>query len=415
MRIQRLCRVKTMKPLLFVFGLAFLMMLIGWTWSELPRPMTLLNPTWTTSYQLYKQPHAIWLDQYSAVGANTEALTRTLKAAARAKQIPELVVYAIPMRDLGQSSEGGFKTYEAYLADNQLNADLIRKFVEASGISPVVYLEPDSIPLAVQYRRDNNNNAESEGIYADRIRVVKKLIALYRNAGAKVYLEAGHSGWFDYGDEDLRRIANALNEAGIAKVDGLATNVSNRQPVTSGKPDDHYEQHYLTGLLPMLDNRNLDVRVDTSRNGAPVSRFKVRQYYLAPGGELIDNESTTGRLVGVWEKDERGETWFFPYYGEPKALKRLTGKEKYTFDGKRRILSAPPWLDAVGDVKLGPAPTDEPPASVSKVIHRYRYIKPPDDCDGSLNCPPGSSKSRINAATAERQQQQSYVSIDMWL
>ncbi len=400
-----------MKPLLFVFGLSFLFMLIGWTWSELPREVTLFVPTWTRSVQLYGQPHAVWLDQYNRVGANEAMLTRVLKAAARAKQIPELVVYAIPLRDLGQSSEGGFDNEKDYLADNRLNAALISKFVQATNIQPVIYLEPDSLPLAVQYRRDQSHSDESERIYASRVRLMHQLIALYSGAGAKVYLEAGHSGWFDYGQEDLQRIAIALNEAGIAKADGLASNVSNRQPVNGPAEGDRTEAHYLARLLPLLDKQSLDIRVDTSRNGGKTS---ARQYYLSPDGKLIDNETPTGRLVGVWEKDEHGDIWCFPYFGEPKLLKRLTGKEKYAYHPQQRILTAPPWLDAVGDVKLGPAPTDTPPKSVAAVIQHYRYIKPPDDCDGALNCPPGLSKHDVNAATAKRQPAQALASPTLW-
>jgi hypothetical protein len=389
-----------MKPLLLILGLAIVFLAIGWSWSELPRPLTPFTPTWTRSYQLYGQPHAVWLDQYNRVGANNALLVRVLKAAAKAHQTPELVIYAIPMRDLGQSSEGGFANYEDYLEDNRQNATLMAQFVKATDIQPIVYLEPDSIPLAVQYRRDNNNNAESQQIYSDRIRVIKALIVLYKNAGAKVYLEAGHSGWFDYGDEDMQRIADALNDADIAKVTGLATNVSNRQPVVAFQPGQRTEAHYLQRLLPLLKNRHLDVRIDTSRNGGPT---QARQYYLSPNGQLIDNETPTGRLIGHWDTDSQGRIRFLPFFGKAKFLDRLTGKEKYQYDTRRNVLTAPSWLDAVGDVQLGSVPTDTPGALVSSVIGHYRYIKPPDDCDGALNCPPGMSKHDINQDTAKRQ------------
>ncbi|MCE3235828.1 MAG: nanG [Vampirovibrio sp.] len=391
---------RRMKPLLLIFGLATLFLVLGWTWSERPRAVTLFAPTWTRSYLLYGQPHAVWLDQYQRVGANLDILNKVLKAAAKARQVPELVVYAIPMRDLGQSSEGGFADYETYLQDNRLNADLIHQFVKATEIHPVVYLEPDSIPLAVQYRRDHNADAESRRIYADRIRVMKALIALYRQAGARVYLEGGHSGWFDYGDEDVQRIATALNEAGIQQADGLATNVSNRQPVIGFKPGERTEAHYLARLLPLLNNKHLDVRVDTSRNGGPT---KARQYYLHPDGHLLDNETPEGRLVGQWKVTPQGEIRFEPFFGKRITLTRLTGKEKYTYDSRRNVLTAPAWLDAVGDVQLGPAPTDATPAAVANEIGHYRYIKPPDDCDGALNCPPGHSKHDVNEETQKRQ------------
>ncbi len=389
-----------MKPLLLILGFVALFVLLGWTWSERPRPLRIFVPVWTNSYRLYGQPHAIWLDQYDRVGANVPIVNRTLKAAASARQIPELVVYAIPMRDLGQASEGGFKTYEAYLADNRLNAESIAQFSQQTGIHPVIYLEPDSIPLAVQYRRDHNHSAESQKIYADRMRVIQTLIPLYQKAGAKVYLEAGHSGWFDYSDEDVQRIADALIEAHIQQADGLASNVSNRQPITDFQTNQQTEAHYLRRLLPRLNQPHLDVRVDTSRNGGTT---QARQYYLDPTGMLIDNETPAGRLVGHWEVKADGNIIFQPFFGKTRLLSRLTDKEKYTYDSRRNVLSAPAWLDAVGDVQPGPIPTDHPPSLVSDVIQGYRYIKPPDDCDGALNCPPGASKQAIHQETANRQ------------
>jgi hypothetical protein len=417
--------VRRMKPLLWILGFTVFFLVIGWTWSELPRPLTLFAPTWTRSYQLYRQPHAVWLDQYDHMGANLDTLARVLNAATKARQLPEIVIYAIPMRDLGQSSEGGFADYDDYLADNRLSVGMIQKFVHATSIHPVVYLEPDSIPLAVQYRLDHHGNAASQRIFDDRLRIIKILIGLYQGAGASVYLEAGHSGWFDYGPESVQRIADALNAANIDVVDGLATNVSNRQPILGTPTRPHNEAHYLERLLPLLNNRHLDVRVDTSRNGGDTA---ARQYYLSPDGQLIDNEVPEGRLVGHWETLPNEDIRFLPFFGKSKRLSRLISKEKYTFDPNRHaasqpniqanphtentsnhaptkwaVLTAPAWLDAVGDVQLGPLPTDRPPTAVSALIQHYRYIKPPDDCDGALNCPPGASKHDINAKTAARQ------------
>jgi len=315
-----------------------------------------------------------------------------------------LVIYAIPMRDLGQASEGGFSNYEDYLADNRLNAQWIQRFVTNTGLHPVIYLEPDSLSLAVQNRRDQANSNESQAIYDQRVGVIRSLIGLYHQAGAKVYLDAGHSGWFDYGQEDLQRIASALNDAGIDQTDGLATNISNRQPVWVQQPQPHGEAHYLERLLPLLrqpkSNRSLDVRVDTSRNGGPT---QARQYYLAPNGWLIDNERPEGRQVGYWDTDVQGEIHFRPFFGKSRVLSRLTQKEKYQYNSRINLLTAPHWLDAVGDVQPGPSPTDQVPAPMYRVIQHYRYIKPPDDCDGALNCPPGASKQEINLNTQQRQ------------
>lgn len=387
-----------MKPLLLITACAMLFLLAGWTWSALPRSSVQLQPVWTNSYRLYGRPHAIWLDRFEAVGANLSLLKKTLQAAAKARQVPELVIYAIPLRDLGQASEGGFANDDDYWSDNQKNAALLAKFHQETGIVPIIYLEPDGIALAVQYRRDEANSQASQAIYKARIQMLARLIPLYQKAGAKVYLEAGHSGWFDYGNEDIQRIAQALREANIAQADGLATNVSNRQPLQQ-------EAHYLRRLLPLLKQPRLDVRVDTSRNGGTT---QARQYYLHPAGLLIDNETPTGRWVGTWQPDAQGQIRLKPFFGKVRSLNRLTEKEKYHYDARRNVLMAPPWLDAVGDVKLGPAPTDTPPATVQDVIGHLRDIKPPDDCDGALNCPPGASKQAIWQETANRQAEEQW-------
>ena len=377
--------------------------------DERMRPPALLITDWTPSYKLYVQPHAVWLDASDHVGANEPRLRETLRKAQEKKQYPELVIYAIPLRDLGQSSEGGFADYGDYWKENELIASRIAAFAKETGLAPRIYLEPDALSLAVQYRVDNNNNAESMRIYAERIGIFKKLVPLYRRSGALVYLDAAHSGWFDYADENVNRIAAALNEAGIDQASGLATNVSNRQPVTDGEAvpslEGRNERHYLERLLPRLNNKKLDVVVDTSRNGG---RTHARRYFLAAEGMLFDNETTGGiapalRLVGRWQRQSNGDIEITPFHGKPKSLARLLAKEKYSFEAKRNILSAPPWLDAVGDVQPGLRPTDNPPAAIAGVIQRFRYIKPPDDCDGALNCPPGESKHAINQDTAKRQ------------
>jgi hypothetical protein len=374
-------------------------MLFAWG-KEAQSP--LFTPTWTRSVQLYRQPHAIWLTGDSAVGVNLGPLQQVLTLAANEKQVPELVIYTIPLRDLGQSSEGGFKTYDDYLADNRLIAREVSGFVQRTGLAPRVYLEPDALPLALDFRKTHTNKEEANRVYHDRVSAISQLIQIYKQAGAKVFMDAAHSGWFDYDDAQIDAIAGVLNEAGIAQADGLVSNVSNRQKLRDG--DRQSEFHYLGRLLPRLKNKNLEVVVDTSRNGGETH---PRMYYLAPGGQLIDNETPGGRLVGSWRRDESqseiGEIYFNPFFGPQKSLTQLLGKEKYKFVSAQNILVAPPWLDPVGDVKLGPSPTDDPPSFVKPLIHRLRYIKPPDDCDGSLNCPPGQSKHDIIEQTQRMQ------------
>ncbi|MBX2859630.1 MAG: glycoside hydrolase family 6 protein [Vampirovibrio sp.] len=363
----------------------------------------LLKTDWTRSWRLYHHPHAIWLTKDDRIGANMGLLQQVLRVAEQRRQQPDVVIYTVPFRDLGQSSEGGFKTFAEYRADNQLLAAEIQTFVHKTGIHPRIYLEPDGLAHAIQYRRDLSDNDLSLEIYHDRIEATLFLINLYKKAGALVYLDAANCNWFDYRDEDVQTLANILNKAGIAQAHGLVVNVSNRNPLTAtdnAKDNTKNTQHFLNRLLPLLENPHPDVVADTSRNGG---KTHPRQYYLAPDGRLIDNEAPSGRWIGRWQQSDKNN-WatitVYPFFGLPFTLKALTQKDKHTFNPTTMILQAPPWLDAVGDVQLG-----APPSNISRVkpIHRYRFIKPPDDCDGGLNCPPGESRSRINKFTQHLQ------------
>lgn len=372
------------------------------------------QPYWTRSYQLYKQPHAIWLSEYGEPGVNLGQVYQVLMLAEKAQQTPEFVVYSIPLRDLGQSSVGGFQDGDSYLADNRLNASAIRDFVSRTGIAPTVYLEPDALASVVTLMRSDSEEErqEAKALYDSRTAMIAQLVRLYRDAGAKVYLDGANSAWFDYEDQDIDAIATILNQAGIAQAHGLVTNVSNRQALKVGS--EQSEWRYLNRLLPRLQNQNLDVVVDTSRNGG---RTFARQYYLAKSGDVIDNERPQGRIVGKWRQGSEGsiETlWIYPFWGEPKVVSKLIKREKYQFFPEKNILQAPPWLDPVGDVKLGPPPTNNAPFILKPYIHRFRYVKPPDDCDGSINCPPGVSKQEINDLLLRLQPGVPLIESDVW-
>ena len=376
-----------------------------------------LAPYWTRSYQLYQQKHAVWLSGYEFVGVNEPELSRALEAAKIQKKRPELVVYGIPFRDMGQSSAGGFNTYHQYYADNRRNAALIKQFVAQTGTHPRIFLEPDALGHAIQYQRDREHDAVSKELYRIRTEAMNWLIDLYTQAGGWVYLDAAHSDWFDYGDDAIQEMADVLNASGIHKAYGLVVNVSNRQTV-QGAPwvsSNRTEVHYLKQLLPKLHHKQLDVVMDTSRNGGPTF---ARQYYLAPNGDLVDNESPSGRWVGHWKRRGKDDFWVMPFFGKKMKVSILTRMDKFTFDEHKMILSAPRWLDPVGDVQLGVSPSDQ--TGVVE-IDRFRHIKPPDDCDGALNCPSrvdefasSNSKHDVWERTQARQSERQYNDPDFW-
>lgn len=369
-----------------------------------------MTPYWTRSVQLYTAPHAIWLSKDQHVGDNLPLLKKTLAEAKKQSLPPEFVIYQIPLRDLGQSSEGGFQTYDAYLEENQQLSERLKAFTEATNLRPRIYLEPDALAQAVQYRDDrppkHPEHAEANHIYKQRIQAMRQLRLLYHSAGCLVYLDAAHSGWFDYSENDIQRIAKTLTEAHVVEADGITLNVSNRQPILRSHQPMQTEAHYLSRLLPLLPAKpaGYEVIADTSRNGGETHQ---RLYYLAPTnqltGELFDNETPTGRLIGRWERTETGLI-LSPWGAPRKTITRLLKKERYSWVKEPFLLAAPPWLDTVGDVKPGPIPTDTPPRETQ--IQKYRFIKPPDEGDGSLSYPAGSSKSLVNEALQAHQPKQ---------
>jgi hypothetical protein len=362
-----------------------------------------MQPTHTSSYQLYHQPHALWLTQDTKVGDNLGELHRALALAQVQHRPPELVVYTIPERDLGESSEGGFATYEQYYADNVLLAEAISRFVAKTKLKPRLYLEPDAIGHALTFRWEHPEMKRAQDTYTQRMQALGYLVKLYSQAGAEVYLDIAHSAWFNT-TEHVAQMAQALKEANLQQATGLVTNISNRQPLLLPQGvmpsyTQRSEAGYLQELLTLLPKRHKPyaIVIDTSRNGGAIT--KPRAYYLAQSGELLDNQSPTGRLVGTWRQDQRTkELWLHPYLGTSKSLTRLLTREKYKIDDAHKRLVAPPWLDPIGDVQLGVAPADKPAEPVVAGAN-YRYVKPPDECDGSLNCPPGHPKSSALAQT----------------
>ncbi|MBY0449799.1 MAG: glycoside hydrolase family 6 protein [Cyanobacteria bacterium] len=377
--------------------------------DSLLRP--LFKPVWTSSYERTQQPHAIWLDQFAAVGVNHSRLKQVLLAAEAQQAIPAVVIYCIPQRDMGQASAGGFASEADYLAENKLLADEIARFVKKNNISPEIYLEPDSLGHALGLAKKGN-----PGLLNQRTSLLQKVSQLYSAAGARVYLDAAHSGWFDYSDEDILSLANALKQSGVEKVTGIVSNISNRQALGSNNPKEtsvpQTEARFIQRLLLALPsprrfaskNTAYEVVIDTSRCGNPTSppHFLPRQFWLAPDGRLFDNQSGLDkqilyRFVGQWEGNlQKPETLKVkPLLGDPLTVGDLLTYQQYQWDGQRHLLTAPIWLDPIGDVQTGPVPNNHT-GYESVGITKFRFIKPPDESDGALNYRPGESKAKID-------------------
>ena len=156
---------------------------------------------------IFDYPSATWLTgrpKYKKV--IDRSIKRTLKRAA--PYLPTFVLYAIPNRDLGSHSAGGFDTDEEYF-------EFCRKIAKGIGNkSPVVIVEPDALPHStIQDLSDRKH----------RISLIKKAVKILANGcDAIIYIDIGHSDWLSTTDAyDL------LMQSGISQARGFSVNVSN--------------------------------------------------------------------------------------------------------------------------------------------------------------------------------------------
>lgn len=188
----------------------------------------------------------LWItDFYGTPAAAREATRSYVERATSARKVPLLVVYNIPDRDCGLYSS----------QDDQITDRYYRRWVTqvAAGMRggrAIVVLEPDALPFI------GNPQCSGRG---DRLGLLRFATQKLRDAGAWVYIDAGHSGW-----QTPQHMAPLLKKSGIAMARGFATNVANTRTTAA-------ETTWATALVKQLRTRKVrGVRwvLDTSRNGA---------------------------------------------------------------------------------------------------------------------------------------------------
>ncbi|MFI2105668.1 glycoside hydrolase family 6 protein [Isoptericola sp. NPDC019693] len=178
-------------------------------------------------------PQAFWVTDADPAEASAGVADYTGRAAA-AGATPLLAVYAIPGRDCGSHSGGGTDeaAYRAWVA----------QVADAMVGEPWVVLEPDALPQLGAC----DGQGDRAGMLADAARILDE-------AGARVYLDVGHSAWLPAGEA-----ASRLQQVGLEHVAGFALNVSNYRTTDESRAYGE-EVSALLGGVPFV--------VDTSRNG----------------------------------------------------------------------------------------------------------------------------------------------------
>ena len=180
-------------------------------------------------------PQALWIGDWLSPTEVTEVVASYTSAAELDSTIGVLVLYAIPGRDCGSHSAGG------------LTAPEYRTWLDAvaEGISgePWVIVEPDALPQV--------GMCEGQG---DRTGMLQQAAATMTAAGARVYLDAGHSDWLT-----TAQAIRSLERVGFTDAVGFALNTSN-----FGSTAD--ERAYGESIAKGLED-DVSFIVDVSRNG----------------------------------------------------------------------------------------------------------------------------------------------------
>ncbi|MET1042948.1 MAG: glycoside hydrolase family 6 protein [Microbacteriaceae bacterium] len=188
--------------------------------------------------EISSQPTAIWLGDWYESDLLERVITRNLDAAAEQGTTPVFVNYAIPNRDCGGYSRGGFES-EDYLDWTRTIADTMR------GSQAVVLLEPDSLAML---------SADKCTTEVDtRPALLRDAVQILTDAGLTVYLDGGNNYWIA---EAV--MADRLTAAGVGMARGFFTNVSNFYPADA-------EQEYGEALSALLGGKHFVT--DISRNG----------------------------------------------------------------------------------------------------------------------------------------------------
>ncbi|MFD5406875.1 glycoside hydrolase family 6 protein [Streptomyces griseorubiginosus] len=250
------------------------------------------------------RPAAVWFADYTPATITSRVRAVTSGAAAQGR-VPVVVAYAVPDRDCGGASQGGAPDLGAYDA-------WIDRFAAGLGSRQViVVLEPDSIA---------QSDCLSEAGRADRFASLARAGRVLKaaNPRARVYYDAGHSGW-----NPAAQQATLLKQAGAASAassDGIFSNVSNFHTTSA---EIAYDRQVLAALG---GPPGLGAVIDTSRNGngAP------------PDGEWCD---PAGRRIGRAPTMDTGEARIDAYLwvklpGESDGCKGAPGtfSASYAYD-----------------------------------------------------------------------------------
>jgi endoglucanase len=208
-------------------------------------------------------PQARWLTENTPADQVAASVAAYVGSAAAAGTMPVVVTYAIPHRDCGSYTAGGFGSDDDYRA-------WIRRVAAGLGMARVgVVVEPDALVAGCL----------SQDQQQDRTALLRDAVGvLTQNPNATVYVDGGHSRWLTP-DE----LADRLRAVGVERARGFALNTSNF--LSSDE-----EIAYGEVVSQLLGGAHYVI--DTSRNGAgPAPDAPLN--WCNPSGRALGADPTT--------------------------------------------------------------------------------------------------------------------------
>lgn len=203
-------------------------------------------------------PQGTWLTPEGYPVGQVGGVVAKIAAQARAaERTPVFVVYGITDRDCsGAQSSGG-------LPPDQY-AQWVSTIAKSIGSDAVAIVEPDALATAAEC-----------GQGEQRMSLLRDAVKVLSDAGATVYLDAGHASW-----TNPQEMASLLTAAGVEDARGFSTNVAGYE-----SQDD--EKTYAEAISATLGGKHYVT--DTGRNGAGSNGE-----WCNPDGRALGREPAAG-------------------------------------------------------------------------------------------------------------------------
>lgn len=189
--------------------------------------------------EIASQPTAIWLGDWYSDALLKSVIARNVSAARSQGTTLVFVTYAIPDRDCGGFSSGGFDDAQ-YLDWNRTIATAL------TGTHAAILIEPDSLAML--------SDPKCDSVAVSRLPLLRQSVDILNAAGLTTYLEGGNSRWLTPAEQ-----AGWLQQAGISHARGFFTNVAGFDPV-------QVERDYAGKVSSRVGWKRFVI--DVSRNGA---------------------------------------------------------------------------------------------------------------------------------------------------